>query len=132
MELPFTQEQFLDVFKFYNLTIWPFQIFLVVLALIAIFLTVYRTKHSGVIISSILLFYWLWMGLVYHFAFFSKINPLAYVFAGLFVFQGLLFFFFGIARESLNFKLIFNVKGLTAIILFIYALIFYPLLGYAF
>jgi len=131
MELPFTQEQFLEVFKFYNLTIWPFQIFLVVLALIAIFLAVYRTKHSGVIISSILLFYWLWMGFVYHFAFFSNINPLAYVFAGLFVFQGFLFFFFGVAREGLHFKFVNNVKGVIAIILFIYALIFYPLFGYS-
>lgn len=131
MELPFTQEQFLDVFKFYNLTIWPFQIFLVVLALIAIFLTVSRIKYSSVLISATLTFYWFWMGLAYHFAFFSKINPLAYVFAGIFVFQGLLFFFFGIAREELHFKFVNNVKGLTAIILFIYALIFYPLIGYA-
>jgi hypothetical protein len=131
MEVPFTQEQFLDIFKSYNLAIWPFQIFLVLSALIAIFLAVYRIKYSGILISATLSFYWFWMGVVYHFTFFSEINTLAFVFAGLFLFQGFIFFFYGIARESLNFKFIFNVKGLTAIILFLYALIFYPLLGYA-
>jgi hypothetical protein len=131
MEVPFTQEQFLDIFKFYNLSIWPFQIFLIVLALIAIFLAVYRIKYSGIFISATLSFYWAWMGAVYHFVFFSRINPLAYVFSALFLLQGFFFFFFGVARESLHFKFIFNAKGLVAIILFLYALIFYPLLGYA-
>ena len=131
MNFPFTTEQFLNVFKFYNLSIWPFQIFLVALALVAIFFAVYTIKYSGIIISTALSFYWFWMGIVYHFAIFSSINPLAYVFAVLFLFQGFLFFFFGIARESLSFKFIFNLKGLTAIILFLYALIFYPLLSYS-
>lgn len=132
MKFPFTTEQFLDVFRDYNLAVWPAQIFLVVLALITIFFSVYRIKYSNFIISSALSFFWFWMSIVYHFTFFSRINPFAIVFAVLFLFQGFLFFFFGIAREALNFKFIFNVKGLTAILLFLYALIFYPLLGYAF
>jgi hypothetical protein len=131
MEVPFTQEQFLDIFELYNLSIWPFQIFLIVLALIAIFLAVYRIKYSGILISATLSFYWAWMGAVYHLVFFSRINPLAYVFAALFLLQGFFFFFFGVARESLHFKFIYNAKGLVATILFLYALIFYPLLGYA-
>ena len=37
MNFPFTTEQFLDVFRAYNLAVWPAQIFLVVLVLIPIF-----------------------------------------------------------------------------------------------
>ena len=131
MKLPFTTDQFLDVFGSYNLTVWPAQFILLVLAVISIYLAVNKTKYSDKIISAVLTFHWFWMGIVYHFIFFTVINPLAYFFAGLFVLQGFLFFFFGIARDELNFKYHNNIKGITAIILFLYALIFYPLLGYA-
>jgi hypothetical protein len=131
MEVPFNQEQFLQVFRAYNLAVWPFQIFLIVIALLAIFLTLRKVKYSDRIIVSILSFLWFWMAVAYHFAFFLNINPLAIIFAAVFLFQGFLLFFFGIAREELHFKYVNNLNGLAAIILFLYALIFYPLLGYA-
>lgn len=132
MNIPFTPEQFLEVFKNYNLTVYPAQIFLVVLALVAIFLAVYKTKYSDKVITFTLMFYWLWIGIVYHLIFFTKINIAAYGFAALYVIQSALFFYFGIIKRTLHFKYVNNLKGLTAIILFLYALIFYPLLGYAF
>lgn len=132
MEMSFTTEHFLNVFKSYNLTVWPAQFILLILAILSIYLAVYKTKYSNKIILAVLVFYWFWMGIVYHFIFFTAINPLAYFFAGLFVLQGVLFYFFGFVRDELHFKYVNNVKGLTAIILFLYALIFYPLLGYAF
>ncbi len=132
MNFPFTTEQFLDVFRSYNLSVWPLQIFLAVLALYLIFLAAYKTKFSSWIISMSLTFYWLWIGVVYHFIFFTKINKVAYGFAALFVIQGALFFYFGILKNTLTFSYINNIKGITAILLFLYALIFYPLLGYSF
>ena len=132
MNFPFTTEQFLDVFKAYNLAVWPAQIFLVVLALAAIFLAVYKTKFSDKVITLTLTFYWLWIGIVYHLIFFTKINKAAYGFAVLFVIQAILFFYFGMIKRSLHFKYFNNVKGLLAIVLFLYSLIFYPLLGYSF
>jgi len=132
MNFPFSTEQFLDVFKIYNLTVWPAQIFLVILALVSIFLAVYKTKFSDKIITLSLSFYWLWIGIFYHLIFFTKINKAAYGFAALFVIQSGLFFYFGILKQTLHFKYLTNVKGLLAIVLFLYSLIFYPLLGYAF
>jgi hypothetical protein len=132
MNFPFTSEQFLDVFKAYNLALWPAQIFLVVLALAAIFLAVYKTKFSDRVITLALTFYWLWIGIVYHLIFFTKINKAAYGFAALFLLQSGLFFYFGIIKHTLHFKYLNNVKGLSAIVMFLYSLIFYPLLGYSF
>jgi hypothetical protein len=132
MNFPFTTEQFLDVFKVYNLTVWPAQIFLIILALMAIFLAIYRTKYSDIVITFTLVFYWLWIGIVYHLMFFTKINTAAYGFAVLFVIQSILFFYLGFIKHSLQFKYSHNVNGLIAIVLFLYALIFYPLLGYYF
>lgn len=132
MSFPFTTEQFLDVFKTYNLTVWPAQIFLVLLALVAIFLAVYKTKFSDKVIILTLTFYWLWIGIVYHLIFFTEINKAAYGFAALFVLQAALFFYFGIIKRTIHFKYVNSVKGLSAIVLFLYSLIFYPLLGYAF
>jgi len=108
------------------------QILLVVLALAMIFLATFKRKYSAKFISSGLVFYWAWIGVVYHFIFFTNINNAAYVFAALFVLQALLFFYFGIIEHTLHFRLVTNTKGLTAIIFFLYSLIFYPLLGYSF
>jgi hypothetical protein len=132
MNLPFTAEQFLDVFKSYNISVWPAQIFLVLLAIFTIFLVLYKTNFSDSIITASLIFYWLWIGIVYHFIFFTKINNAAYVFSVLFVGQALLFFYYGFIKRTLHFNYHNNINRLTAIILFLYALIFYPLLGYHF
>jgi len=132
MNFPFTTEQFLDVFKVYNLTVWPAQIFLLILALMAIFLAIYRTRYSDAVIALTLAFYWLWIGIVYHLLFFTKINTAAYGFAALFVIQSILFFYLGFIKHSLQFKYSHNTNGIIAIVLFLYALIFYPLLGYYF
>jgi hypothetical protein len=36
MQLPFTIEQFFGVFRLYNITVWPAQVFLVLLAVLAV------------------------------------------------------------------------------------------------
>ena len=74
MNLPFTTEEFLEVFKIYNLTVWPTQILLVILALLMIFVLLKKNKLSDKIISIGLTLFWLWMGIVYHYLFFTKIK----------------------------------------------------------
>ena len=132
MNLPFTTEEFLEVFKIYNLTVWPTQILLVILALLMIFVLLKKNKLSDKIISIGLTLFWLWMLIVYHYLFFSKINRAAYVFGLLFVFQAVLFFYYGLIKRNLEFNFRNNFIGVISIILFLYALIFYPLLGYQF
>lgn len=129
MQLPFTSEQFLEVFKNYNQFIFPLQIGFYILAAITMFLVLMNTARSGKIINLILGFFWLWMGTAYHFLFFSTINTAAYLFGALFVVQGLLFLYLGVFTSKLSFQFTAGSKGWLATILVLYALIIYPLLG---
>jgi hypothetical protein len=131
MNLPFTTEQFLSVFEQYNQTVWPIQIVLNILGLAAIYLAVRRTAFSNRMIVAILAFLWLWIGIAYHFAFFASINPAAYVFAALNVVQGIVFLVFGAFTQRLSFHFKANLCGIVGALLMLYAMVIYPLLGYA-
>ena len=130
MNFPFTREQFLDVFKDYNLNVWPMQVILLILALVMIFVSIKRNKYSDRIITFGLSFLWLWIGIGYHLMFFSRINKAAYFFAVLFIIQAILFFYYGSIKNDLEFNYMNNLKGVIVILFFLYALIVYPLLGF--
>lgn len=130
MKLPFTLEQFLDVFRQYNISVWPMQVFLIALALLAIFFSIFKKYYSNKIIVYALAFLWLWMGIVYHLIFFSSINKAAIIFGSLFIIQGLLLFYFGIIKDKLRFQFRLNKYGITGMALTMFALIIYPLFGY--
>ena len=130
MKLPFTLEQFLDVFRQYNVSVWPVQVLLIVLALVATYFSIFKKSYSDKIIVTILTFLWLWMGIVYHLIYFSSINKAAIFFGSLFIIQGLLLFYFGIIKDKLKFQFSFNRNGITGIALGMFAIIVYPLLSY--
>jgi Family of unknown function (DUF6064) len=130
MNLPFTADQFLEVFEQYNRAVWPAQIFLNLLALGAIYLAIKPARSSNRMIAAILAFLWLWLGLAYHLAFFTSINPAAYAFAGMTIVQGAVFLWFGVLKSSLAFAYRTDVSGLTGVLFILYALIIYPALGY--
>lgn len=132
MDLPFTVEQFIEVFEQYNLTVWPAQILLGALGLIAVVLAARPRPHFGRIVSLILGFFWIWMGLVYHLRFFAAINPAAYGFATLFVLQGIAFLVVGAGRRDLSFRYRPDICGVTGAMLLAFALVVYPLLGLLF
>lgn len=132
MNIPFTVEQFLDVFGSYNTAVSPIQILFILLALSVIFLAVKTHNYSDRVISGILSFFWLWIGVVYHLIFFTGINPAAYAFGGIFIIQAILFFVYGILRKDLSFGFNYNIAGFTGIVFIVYALIIYPLLGMQF
>jgi hypothetical protein len=129
MKLPFNAEQFLGVFRNYNTAVFPAQIILNILALLIIALAVKKYTLSGKIILSVLSFLWIWMGLVYHIIFFSSINKMAYVFGVLFIIQGILFVAC-IFKANLSFKFQKGINGYVSILLLLYALVIYPLIGY--
>lgn len=84
MTLPFDVAQFFATFARYNEAVWPAQIILTGLAVAAVGLALRRSGvWSDRAVSGILALFWIWMGLVYHVAFFSAINPAATVFGAL-------------------------------------------------
>jgi len=128
--IPFTVDQFLNVFEQYNVAVWPAQVFLSTIGMFAISLVLSRKSDLSRIVSLILSLFWIWMGIVYHLWFFSAINKVAIVFAAFFVLQGILFFIAGVLNQQLTFCFSSNLYGIVGSVFLVYALIFYPAFGY--
>jgi hypothetical protein len=130
MYLPFTTEQFFRVFAEYNQAVWPAQIILYAAAALAVLLAVKRPSHSDKIINAILASFWLWMGVIYHVIYFSRINQAAFIFGAFFILQALIIIEAGIIRKFLRFRFRPDVFGITGACLLASALILYPVAGY--
>ena len=105
------------------------QYVLIFIALTAFWLSIRKRSYSAKFIILILSFLWLWMGIVYHLLFFTVINKAAFVFGSLFIIQGILFFIMS-WKNSLSFGFRKDIYFLTGIILIIFSLIVYPVIGY--
>ena len=132
MNIPFTIDQFFQIIREYNTSIFPMQIVLNILALTSIILAIKRRNYSNKFISITLGFFWFWMGIVYHFIFFTKINPAAFVFALFFVLQGIIFIYYGAIKNRLSFGFRKDWIGMIGLLFIIYALLIYPILGILF
>lgn len=129
--IPFTVDQFLNVFEQYNVAVWPAQVFLYTIGIAAICLALARKNDFSRSVSLILSLFWIWVGLAYHLWFFSAINKAALVFAVFFVLQGILFFFVGVVKHRLKFRFTLTLYGIVGSVFLVYALILYPVFGYA-
>lgn len=128
MTLPFDAGQFFAVFARYNTAVWPAQMVLIGLALVAVASATRPRTWSGPTIGAILALFWIWMGGVYHIAFFHVINPAALAFGVGFVVQGLALAVFG---TKLRFAFRAAGRGVVGAVLIAYALIAYPAIGWA-
>jgi hypothetical protein len=103
MQLPFTREQFFDLFAAYNEALWPAAVVLWTssAAICALRLSACRPRDRW--ISALLVGHWAWSALAYHAVFFTRINPAAWLFAALFLGQAVLFFRLGVVQRRLSF-----------------------------
>ena len=129
MSLPFTVEQFVDVFAQYNLAVWPAPLVLTALAALCVLAMFTRLRWRGLLISAVLGVLWLWLALAYHWAFFSKINPLAFAFALASAAGALLFLWHGVHRGRLRFRWQSRPMDWLGAGLVGYALLIYPVLN---
>lgn len=130
MQIPFTINQFLNVFKNYNQSVFPAQIIFYLIAIVCVYLIFKPIKQKGKIISAILSFFWIWIGIVYHIIFFSTINKAAYFFGILFIIQGMIFFIYGFIKNKIDFKFFKNISNYIGFFFIFYALIIYPIIGH--
>src|SRR5687768_7401258 len=123
MKMPFSADEFRSVFERYNTDVWPIQILFYILAALTVTMlfTEYPNRHR--IINSILAFFWIWMGLVYHIMYFSPVNPAALLFGSRFIIQGLVFTYFGVYKKSLEFQFELNTHNIIGILFLIYGLL---------
>src|SRR5512133_1186887 len=131
MRVPFTLDQFLDVFGRYNEAVWPLQLLLLAMAAVAIAAAVRGGRSGSRVASAILAILWIWMGVVYHAVFFRPINPAALLFAAAFVAEGVLIAWLGVAHSTLKFKPHRGAGTTIGFVLILYALLIYPAIGYA-
>jgi hypothetical protein len=129
MNLPFTVEQFFDVFQIYNTAIWPVQIVAYVLGIVALGMALRPSSVSSRIVSTILAVFWVWMGVFYHLIYYSHINSAAWIFGLLYVLEGGLFLAFGTFRGKLSFEFRYQPLPIIGACFILYAMVIYPLLG---
>jgi hypothetical protein len=132
MRIPFTVEQFFDVFGTYNTAIWPVQVLAYVLGIVALAFALRESKLSTRIVSGILALFWIWMGIFYHIIHFTAINAAAWIFGIVFVLQGLLFLLVGTLFQRLVFRFILKPLPIIGACFILYATVIYPLLGISF
>jgi hypothetical protein len=122
MQLPFTREQFFDLFVAYNEVLWPAAMALwTASALIVALRLSVRHSHDRWV-SALLVGHWAWSALAYHVAFFTRINRAAWVFAALFLGQAALFFRVGVVQRRLSFAPWGNAWAPLAWVLIAYSL----------
>lgn len=126
MVIPFTIEQFHGVFRDYNSTVWPAQLCLLGLALVAIAVVLKPQRWSGVVISVILGALWVWSAIAHHITFFSRINPAAFAFAGFTLVGAGIFIWQGVIQRRLVFQYVFGLKAMAGNVLIAFALVVYP------
>lgn len=85
--LPFTPQEFLEVFAVYNQALWP-AVVGIWLACLAAVVAAWRSpgRHNR-LLTYLLAAVWAWNALVYHAWLFTSVNPAAWLFAVLFAAQ---------------------------------------------
>jgi uncharacterized protein DUF6064 len=127
VNLPFTRAQFFAVFREYNLATWPAPLLLTGLALLVVIVAVMWPSAGRRGAFALLALLWLWTGIVYQLGFFAEINPAARAFTVLFGLGAGIFLFRALrpgSRPSPD-----AATRITAFLLVLYALLFYPVLA---
>ena len=127
---PFTADVYFSLFETYNGTIWPAQLVAYGLGIVALFLALRPLAAGGRIALAILSVFWLWNGIAYHLMHFLQINFAALGFAALFALQGV-----AVRRDARSaavgsFRFRADVFGWSGLLLCLFALVVYPLLGW--
>ena len=127
MQLPFTREQFFDLFVTYNEVLWPAVVALWIATVIVALRLSTRHPHDRWV-GALLAGHWAWSAIAYHVAFFTSINPAAWLFAALFLGQAILFLRVGVMQRSLSFAPWGNGWAPLAWVLIAYSLA-YPVIN---
>ena len=131
MQLPFTREQFFDLFAAYNAALWPGVLALwIASVLVAVLLFARSHRASDRVVSTLLAIHWAWSALAYHVAFFTSINPAAWFFSALFLVEAVLFVWWGTMRGRLRFNAESSAWASVAWVLIGYSLV-YPAINAA-
>lgn len=85
--MPFTRDEFLALFAAYNRAVWPTQLVLLAIAVTCVVAIVRGRPGATRGALAGLAVLWLWMAVAYHWVYFTRINPMAWVFGAMFAAQ---------------------------------------------
>jgi hypothetical protein len=130
MDLPFTIDQFLEVFARMNRALWPAHLGAYGLGAATLVLALRGGRAAGRAVPALLAGAWGFVGVVYHLVFFAPVNPAAWLFGAAFLLQAVLF-----ARAAAHGTLAFgwerSPRAVLGLAVVAYAGVLYPLLGAA-
>jgi hypothetical protein len=125
--MPFSLEMLLDYFAVYNERIWPMQLLGYVAGLLTLAPLFRPGKAWNRVVTGLLAFLWLWVGLVFWVQAASQMAML-YAPAALFTVQGVLFLS-ALVRDRVAYGSAGRVATIIGLALVTYALVGYPLVG---
>lgn len=125
----YTAEQFFALFARANQAVWPVLIVWYIAAIVAIVLALRPSGSASRLITAILAGYYVWVGVVFHWRYFSELNDRAGIFGAAFILQGLLLLFAGVLRADLVFAARWDTPVIIGGIFMLYALELYPIIG---
>jgi len=126
--LPFTPQAFFELFVVYNETLWPIVAAIWLVMMAAVVAAQRDPARYSRALTALLAALWAWNAVVYHAWLFTRINPAAWLFAGVFAIEAALLA--TAAREGLSFFARDGLAPRTGALLIIYAFA-YPLLAIA-
>jgi len=127
--VPFTASEFLDVFAAYNRALWPLVGMLWFLTVLVMVAALPHASTPPMRPRLLLAGHWLWAGIVYHALFFTAINPAAWLFAAMFVTQGVMLVTFPSSERSGNVRP-GSVRRVVSSVFVLYGLL-YPAIAWA-
>ncbi len=126
--MPFTHEQFLDVFGRYNQALWPAALAFWLVSAATVLWLIRSGRGASRGIAALLAVHWAWSGIAYHLAFFAAINPVARLFGALFVVEAACLAWLGVFRSRLQFSLGTTPRHVVASAFVVYSFL-YPALS---
>jgi hypothetical protein len=129
MELPFTRQEFFQVFSEYNQALWPAQLLAAGIGIAAVTLLFSRNHYADRVIAALVALLLFVNGIAYHWLFFSRINNAAVLFGAIFLLGGAAFVIEGTIRNRIRFTVRPGYRSCVAALLILYALVIYPALG---
>lgn len=127
--MPFSREQFFEVFAAYNLAIWPAQVAAYAAGLVVLAVVSRASRASTRAILVLLSLMWLVNGAGYHGLAFAEVNPAARIFAVAFVAQAVLLATAAFAASRFRIEATGGPRTWCGLALALYALLLYPLVG---
>lgn len=126
MQLPFSHDQFLNVFAAFNTALWPAAavLWLVTAGVLLSFFR--RGEEVSRVVAGLLAVHWAWSGIAYHLAYFRTINSAAALFGALFIVEAAALAWLGVRKTDLRFSSVSSGWGRIGFVLLLYSMA-YPL-----